>query len=62
MTACECGCNQHTPLDTTITALQVARLSMYKLTGLPSAAVTDMINAVNDLIAGAEELQRERTE
>jgi len=59
---CQCGCNQRTPIDTTITALQVARLSMYKLAGYPAATVTDMVLAINDLIAGAEELQRERTD
>ena len=55
--ACSCGHCQHSPLDTTITALQVARLSMYRLAGYPAATVNDMITAVNDIIAGAEELQ-----
>lgn len=59
---CQCGCNQRTPIDTTITALRVARLTMDRLTGYPAATVYDMVDAINDIIAGAEELQRERTD
>ena len=56
---CACQHCQPDPLRTVITALQVARLSMYRLAGYPATTVTDMINAINDIIEGAEELQNQ---
>lgn len=54
---CQCGCNTPDPtgLRTLGTALLVARLAAYKVT-VPAAF--DIIAALNDLIAGVEELQR----
>ncbi len=54
---CQCGCNtpDTTGLRTLGTTLLVARLAAYKVT-VPG--VMDIINALNDLIAGVEELQR----
>ena len=56
--ACQCGCNDTdlTRLRNLGTALMVARLSAYRVT-VPG--VNDIIAALNDLIAGVEELQRQ---
>jgi hypothetical protein len=55
---CQCGCNAPDPtgLRNLGTALLVARLSAYKVT---APGVMDIIAALNDLIAGVEELQRQ---
>jgi hypothetical protein len=55
---CTCGCNDTDPtgLRNLGTALMVARLSAYRVT-VPG--VMDIIAALNDLIAGVEEMQRQ---
>ena len=55
---CQCGCNapDTTGLRNLGTALLVARLSAYKVT-VPG--VMDIIAALNDLIEGVEEMQRQ---
>jgi len=55
---CTCGCNDTDPtgLRNLGTALMVARLSAYRVT-VPGAV--DIIAALNDLIAGVEEMQRQ---
>lgn len=58
LTGCKCGCNEPDPtgLRKLGTALMVARLSAYRVT-VPGAV--DIIAALNDLIAGVEEMQRQ---
>lgn len=58
VTPCRCGCNVSDPtgLHRLSIALQVARLASYKVTA-PGAF--DIVEQLNDLIAGVEELARQ---
>ena len=58
LTGCACGCNAPDPsgLRNLVIALNVARKAAYKVTA-PGA--WDIVEQLNDLIAGVEELQRQ---
>lgn len=58
LTDCQCGCNDTdlTGLRNLGTALMVARLSAYRVTAI---GAWDIVEQLNDLIAGVEELQRQ---
>lgn len=55
---CQCGCNAPDPtgMRSLLIALNVARLAAYKVTAI---GAWDIVEQLNDLIAGVEELQRQ---